>query len=89
MRLEIYLRIDRDYTAAVMKGRQEAKSMIVYRTRRKLNAENNQEHRTSSRIITRTNDVQDTTAATTLTFSLLPGYACDVHPRHNPAAVPA
>ena len=39
--------------------------------------------------IVTTNDAHDTTAAATLPFSLLLDYACDVHPRHSTAAVPA
>ena len=35
------------------------------------------------------NDVHDTTAVATLTFSLLSNYACDVHPRHITATVSA
>ena len=35
------------------------------------------------------NVAHDTTAAATLTSSLLSNYACDAHPRHSTAAVPA
>ena len=36
-----------------------------------------------------TNGAHDTTAAAELTSSLLSNYACDVHPQHSTAAVPA
>ena len=35
------------------------------------------------------NDAHDTIAAATLTSSVVSNYACDVHPRHSTATVPA
>ena len=74
-------------TQLVMNSRQEAKSMIVYRTLQMQCRKPKVGYPVRFSMVT--NYAHETTAAATWTCSLLSKYARDVHPRHSTAAVPA